>query len=244
MQHRIKQRYKFITWVLLILYPLIYLPLVWIEQPYWFPIFRDRFTQRDFINYDTGHIPKGIPTPTPMPDMINMQKLNTLILQKQFLEAEFYYETMEFEYIGTYFITAYSPEECGYNGSNYPAGWVTASDTICHQSSDWTVPNTCAIDRSYHRYGEYLLVGDPDDPDNRQVMITEDCGPGVKGHWIDVFVDSYDQVVNWNTRYDSVYRVKYVGHYITGREILAPMNLKESLLTNMEKTNVYQRHTI
>lgn len=197
-----------------------YLSLLSVRQPYWFPVFRDRFTPKDFINYDTASFGKGVsPTPTPAP--INMEHLSNIIIMKEFLETEFYYETLEFEYIGTYFITAYSPEECGYNGSNYPSGWVTASDTICHQSSDWKTPNTCAIDRNYHKYGEYLLVGDPEDPDNRQIVITEDCGPGVKGHWIDVFVDSYDQVVNWNTRYDSVYRVHYVGHTITGREILA-----------------------
>ena len=197
-----------------------YVSLLSVEQPLWFPIFRDRFTPKDFINYDTASYGKGI-TPTPTPQPLDMDKLGNIIALKGFLEKEFTYYTMEFEYIGTYFITAYSPEECGYNGNNYPAGWVTASDTICHQSDDWTTPNTCAIDRSYHKYGEYLLVGDPNDPDNRQIVVTEDCGPGVRGHWIDMFVDSYDQVVDWNTRYDSVYRVKYVEHMVTGRDILS-----------------------
>ena len=219
MQHRMKQRYKFIGWVLLILYPLIYAPLLQIEQSYWFPVFRDRFTPLDFINYDTQYHPKGVPTSTP-PVSISMQTLNNTILKKQFLESEYTYYTMEFQYLGRYFITAYSPEECGYNGNNYPAGWVTASDTICHQSSDWKTPNTCAIDRSYHKYGEHLLIGNPEDSNNRQIVITEDCGPGVCGRWVDVFVDSYDQVVNWNTRYDSVYRVYYIEHTITGAELL------------------------
>jgi len=216
-----QQRHKFIAWLLLILYPLVYVPLLQIEQSHWFPVFRDKFTSLDFINYGTSYHPKGVPTNTPTPTPMSMLTLNNTILKKRFLESEYTYYTMEFEYLGRYFITAYSPEECGYNGSNYPAGWVTASDTICHQSSDWTVPNTCAIDRSYHKYGEYLLVGDPEDPDNRQVVVTEDCGPGVKGHWIDVFVDSYDQVVNWNTRYDSVYRVTYIEYTITGAELLS-----------------------
>ena len=214
------RHHKIIAWLLLILYPLIYAPLLQIEQPLWFPIFQDSFTPLDFINYDTAAYGKSIPTNTPTPMPISMQTLDTVVRRKQFLEMEFTYYTMEFEYLGTYFITAYSPEECGYNGNNYPKGWVTASDTICHQSDDWEIPNTCAIDRKYHKYGEILLVGDPNDPDNRQVVVTEDCGPGVKDHWIDMFVDSYDQVVNFNTRYDDVYRVTYVEHIITGRGII------------------------
>ena len=84
------------------------------------------------------------------------------------------YTTMETEYIGRYFITAYCPAECG-------GSWTTSSGARCHQSSDWTEPNTVAIDRRYHKYGELLLIGDPDDPNNRQVVVTEDTGPGVVG---------------------------------------------------------------
>ena len=205
------RHHKVIAWLLLVLYPLIYLPLLQIEQPLWFPIFQDRFTPLDFINYDTASYGKGVTaTPTMIP--IDMEKFNNILILNTIGNTEIVYYTMEFEYIGRYFITAYSPEECGYNGNNYPSGWVTSSDTICHQSDDWETPNTCAIDRNYHKYGEILLVGDPYDPDNRQIVVTEDCGPGVKGHWIDMFVDSYDQVVNFNTRYDDVYRVKYVKH--------------------------------
>ena len=207
----IEKQKRLISWFLLFIYPLIYLPLIFIEQPYWFPEFKDRFTPKDFINYDTASYGKGVTaTPTMVP--INMEKFNNILILNTIGNTEIVYYTMEFEYIGRYFITAYSPEECGYNGNNYPSGWVTASDTICHQSDDWETPNTCAIDRNYHKYGEILLVGDPYNPDNRQIVVTEDCGPGVKGHWIDMFVDSYDQVVNFNTRYDDVYRVKYVKH--------------------------------
>lgn len=219
-----KRTIKALSISLLISIVFSYASLLSIEQPFWFPVFRDRFTPKDFINYDTASYGKGIsPTPTPQP--MNMVKLGNCIALKEFLGKEYTYYTMEFEYLGTYFITAYSPEECGYNGNNYPAGWVTASDTICHQSSDWKTPNTCAIDRNYHKYGEYLLVGNPEDPDNRQIVVTEDCGPGVKGHWIDIFVDSYDQVVSWNTRYDSVYRVYYIEHTITGQEIMNDIDL-------------------
>jgi len=239
-----KNKVTLVSWILLMLYPLIYVPLLQIEQPHWFPVFRDRFTPLDFINYDTQYHPKGVPTHTPTPIPVNMKTLDRAVTSKKFLETEFTYYTMEFEYLGTYFITAYSPEECGYNGSNYPRGWTTASDTICHQSSDWTTPNTCAIDRSYHKYGEHLLVGDPDDPDNRQVVITEDCGPGVRGHWIDMFVDSYDQVINWNTRYDSVYRVHYIEHTMTGKELMESIDYGILINRNTERSYVYQRHTI
>ncbi len=206
----IERRKRLISWFLLIIYPIVYLPLIFIDQPHWFPKFKDRFTPKDFINYDTASYGKGVTTPTMVP--IDMEKFNNILILNTIGNTEIVYYTMEFEYLGTYFITAYSPEECGYNGNNYPNGWVTASDTVCHQSDDWETPNTCAIDRNYHKYGEILLVGDPNDPDNRQVVVTEDCGPGVKGHWIDMFVDSYDQVVSFNTRYDNVYRVSYVKH--------------------------------
>lgn len=214
------RHHKIIAWLLLTIYPLIYLPLLKIEQPHWFPVFQDRFTPLDFINYDTAAYGKGVPTPTPLPTSDELKHILLGLNREIFLSSEITYEVMEYEYLGQYFITAYSPEECGFNGSNYPSGWITASDTICHQSDDWRTPNTCAIDRRYHKYGEYLLVGDPDDENNRQIMVTEDCGPGVRGQWIDVFVDSYDQVVNWNTRYDSVYRVKYVQYTMTGEELI------------------------
>lgn len=215
----IERRKRLISWFLLIIYPIVYLPLIFIDQQ-WFPEFKGQFTPKDFVNYDTAYIPKGISTATPTPKLLSIDDIDKVVNRKKGMETRYVYYTTEYEYIGRYFITAYSPEECGYNGSNYPAGWVTSSDTICHQSDDWKTPNTCAIDRDYHKYGEILLIGDPNNPDNRRTVITEDTGPGVQGHWIDVFVDSYDQVINWNTRYDNVYRVKYIEHEITIEELL------------------------
>lgn len=118
------------------------------------------------------------------------------------------YGYIETEYLGRYFITAYSPEECGWNGSNYPAGWRTSTDTICHYSEDWREPTTCAIDPSVRKYGDYIMVGSPDSS-NKKIYHCEDCGPGVKGNWVDCFVPSYDMVVSWDTRYDSVYLVRF-----------------------------------
>lgn len=125
------------------------------------------------------------------------------------------FEYVETEYIGRYFITAYSPEECGYNGSNYQIGWKTSTDTICHYSDDWREPTTCAIDPKVRKYGEYIMVGDPGSS-SKKIYRCEDCGPGVKGQWVDCFVETYSEVQSWNTRYDNVYLVKFKTTTIEG----------------------------
>lgn len=117
------------------------------------------------------------------------------------------YTTIETEYLGRYFITAYCPEECGYNGSNYPKGWTTASGTICHYSESNFEPTTCAIDRNFHKFGELLMV-------DGKVYVTEDTGSGVKGLWVDCFVETMAEVRAWNTGYKSVYSVRYENHII------------------------------
>ena len=139
------------------------------------------------------------------------------------------YSYIETEYVGRYFITAYCPEECGYNGNNYPAGWRTSTDTICHYSDDWREPTTCAIDTSVRKYGEYIMVGDPDSS-NKKIYHCEDCGPGVRGNWVDCFVETMDEVRAWNTRYDNVYLVKFKtatlegNLYETGRRMNEALN--------------------
>ena len=124
------------------------------------------------------------------------------------------YTKPEFEYLGRYFITAYCPEECGWS-------WQTSSGATCHYSDFWATPTTCAIDRRYHGYNEFLLVGDPTDPNNRKVYQTEDTGPGVQGLWIDCFVESMDEVKSWPTRWDSVFRVEYITKTIDKNERMA-----------------------
>jgi len=120
------------------------------------------------------------------------------------------YTTMEFEYCGRHYITAYCPEECGYrvyaDGSdNFPAGWVTSSDTICHYSEDNSEATTCAIDRRYHNYGEYLWI-------DGKLYITEDTGPGVQGMWVDVFMPDYESMAAFGSHYSIVYSVSFVEH--------------------------------
>ena len=114
---------------------------------------------------------------------------------------------MQLESLGWYFITAYCPSECGYNGSNYPTGWTTASGEICHRA-DWehrySEPTTCAISRSVHSFGEYFYIEEFD-----RVFISEDTGPGVQGKHLDLFYEDYDSVLSFPTGYYEVFSVEY-----------------------------------
>ena len=118
-----------------------------------------------------------------------------------------YYE-MDLTYLGTYFLTAYCPWECGYNGENFPAGWSTASGTICHRA-DWeyrlTEPTTCAISRSIHSFGEEFYI-----PEFDRTFVAEDTGPGVQGHHLDLFYEDYDDMAAFPTGYYEVYAVEWV----------------------------------
>lgn len=117
---------------------------------------------------------------------------------------------LEFEYLGTYFITGYSDEEAYCR--------ITASGEEVHFSEEWDEPTTCAIDRNYHSFGDILLVGDPYDPDNRKLYIAEDTGSAVKGHHVDCFVETMEEVNNFPTRYESVYLVTYIDLSMTEEE--------------------------
>ena len=123
--------------------------------------------------------------------------LDRLMVEQDNIKIEVVKHTdIETEYLGEYFITAYCPEECGWS-------WSTSSGATCHYSDDPLEPTTCAIDRNYHGYGEYLMIDD-------KIYVTEDTGPGVKGRWVDCFVETMDEVRAWNTRWTSVYSVEFV----------------------------------
>lgn len=130
------------------------------------------------------------------------------------------YTIIHKDYIGTYFITAYCPSECGYNGENYPTGWTTASGEICHRA-DWEdrlwSPTTCAIDRSIHSFGDMFYIEEFD-----RVFVAEDTGPGVNGRHLDLFYEEYDDVISFPTGYYAVYSVWYeeVDYYPDGDVIL------------------------
>lgn len=133
------------------------------------------------------------------------------------------YTIMHKDYIGTYFITAYCPSECGYNGENYPTGWTTASGEICHRA-DWEdrlwSPTTCAIDRNIHSFGDMFYIEEFD-----RVFVAEDTGPGVNGRHLDLFYEEYDDVISFPTGYYAVYSVWYeeVDYYPDGDVILNDM---------------------
>ena len=118
-----------------------------------------------------------------------------------------YYE-MELTSLGTYYITAYCPSECGYNGYNYPTGWVTASDTICHRASyeyRLTEPTTCAISSSVHSFGDEFYI-----PEFDRTFVAEDTGPGVKGKHLDLFYEDFEDVYYFPTGYYEVFAVEWV----------------------------------
>lgn len=138
--------------------------------------------------------------------------------RNEFFSFDITYDRIVYDYIGEYFITAYCPEECGYNGSNYPTGWTTASGAICHYSDRWDEPTTCAIDPSWHSFGEIICVGDPTDIENRKLYVCEDTGGNVRGAWVDCFVESMDEVQSWPTGWRSVYSVHYVTETMTSTE--------------------------
>lgn len=135
------------------------------------------------------------------------------------------YTIMHKDYIGTYFITAYCPHECGYREyddgtDNFPAGWTTASGEICHRA-DWEdrlwEPTTCAIDRGIHSFGDMFYIEEFD-----RVFVAEDTGPGVNGRHLDLFYEEYDDVISFPTGYYAVYSVWYeeVDYYPDGDVIL------------------------
>lgn len=151
-----------------------------------------------------------IPPPTPTPNVM-YEAMNDSIG-----EIEIEYTDIEYEYIGTYYITAYCPWECGYNGENFPKGWSTASGTICHRAdyeNRLTEPTTCAVDPRIHSiWGEtYFYI-----PEFDRVFVAEDTGSGVKGYHLDLFYE--DDVSDFPTGYYEVYSVEYVTKTVRVKE--------------------------
>lgn len=126
----------------------------------------------------------------------------------KFMPYKFTYKKMELTYLGRYFITAYSPSECGFNGYNFPAGWTTASGEICHRADydhRLTEPTSCAISRSIHSFGDEFYL-----PDFDRTFIAEDTGSAVQGRHLDLFYEDYEDVVSFPTGYYDVYAVEWV----------------------------------
>lgn len=108
---------------------------------------------------------------------------------------------MELVSLGYYYITGYSPQECG-------GSWTTASGATCHRSSyedRLTIPTTCAIDKSLHNFGDLFYI-----PAFDRVFIAEDTGSAVKGKHLDLFYEEYADVVSFPTGYYEVFSVEYI----------------------------------
>lgn len=118
-------------------------------------------------------------------------------IRDQYNDIELTYQVIETEYLGRYLITAYSDEETNSR--------ATASGIEVHYSEDNFEPTTCAIDRRYHRFGDLFMI-------DGKVYIAEDTGSAVLNHHIDVFVETMEEVQNFNTRYTTVYSVEFVTH--------------------------------
>lgn len=111
------------------------------------------------------------------------------------------YEEMKLTSLGTYYITAYCPAECG-------GSWQTASGATCHRASyDYRIsePTTCAIDRNIHGFGSEFYIKEFD-----RTFVAEDTGSGVKGKWLDLFYEDYGDVLAFPTGYYEVFKVEWV----------------------------------
>lgn len=96
------------------------------------------------------------------------------------------------EPIGRYYITAYNHLETG--------GKRTASGTICHEGNI----TTCAADvwGGYFKFGDYIEVGG-------RLYRVEDTGSAVKKRHIDIYFANYKEMANFNSHYETIYRVSF-----------------------------------
>ena len=152
-----------------------------------------------------------------IPEPVLLDELGKL--QDHYTPVVITYEEMQLTYLGTYYIAAYCPDECG-------GSWSTASGETCHRA-DWedrySEPTTCAISRSIHSFGEVFYIEEFD-----RTFVAEDTGPGVQGKHLDLFYEDYSDVLSFPTGYYTVYTVEWVevefgtGYYEEGNLIFTP----------------------
>lgn len=145
-----------------------------------------------------------------LPDIA--RETETELIKITRVEAEYQpikitYKRMELTSLGRYYLTAYCPSECGYNGDNYPTGWLTASGNICHRADyehRLSEPTTAAIDMSYNRFGDTFYI-----PYFDRTFIAEDNG-AFRGKWIDLFYEDYASVLSFPSGYYEVFSVRWI----------------------------------
>lgn len=130
--------------------------------------------------------------------------LDAYQLRNQFEYRERSYITIEYDYIGIYFVTAYASAELG--GST-----ATASGEECEYHDEWYIPTTAAIDPKLHKFGEILMI-------EGKLYRCADTGADIKNYWIDCYVPDMEFVWSWNTGYKDVFSVRYEKHFISARE--------------------------
>ena len=70
-------------------------------------------------------------------------------------------------------------------------------------TSTGTIPQsgrTIAIDPKIIPYGTKVYI-----PQFNKVFIAEDCGSAIKGNRIDIYMDTYDECMNWGYRNIDIY---------------------------------------
>ena len=101
------------------------------------------------------------------------------------------YSTSRGEYLGIFKITAYcSCYECS-------EGYGDMTSTGVRASSDRTI----AVDPNYIPYGSRIII-------NGKEYIAEDCGGGVKGKHIDVYVNDHGETMRHGVRFCAVRIIK------------------------------------
>lgn len=171
-------------------------------------------------------------------------------LLNEIVGLETYYCTVEGDFLGYFFITAYCPYECGYREyedgtDNFPCGWTTATDTICYRADEehrLTEPTTCAADPRYFRVaaedGDLFYL-----PDFSRVFQAQDTGSAVLNYHIDLFYESYFDVLNFPTGYYPVYSAEIITHAVSGRErMIRQQIIKDTIKESMNDKVLPDNH--
>ena len=73
-------------------------------------------------------------------------------------------------------------------------------DTITSTGTKPIVGRTIAVDPRIIPYGSKVYI-----PQLNKVFIAEDCGGAIKGNRIDIFMNSYDECMNWGYKTITIY---------------------------------------